>query len=89
MRLATYRASTPKTHPDGPPAGAGAPRGTGPTPPGPPSLTIHAEEAARWVAVAIDQAHDGPPAPRAIADALGHLLVVCGFADLAYDRRDA
>ena len=30
-----------------------------------------------------------PAAPRAIADALGHLLVVCVFADLAYDRRDA
>ena len=45
----------------------------------PPSLII-AEKAARWVAMFGD-----PPAPRAIADALGHLLVVCVFADLAYD----
>ena len=37
----------------------------------PPSLINHAEDAARWVAVAIDQAHADPPsAPRAIADAL-------------------
>jgi hypothetical protein len=54
----------------------------------PPSLISHAEEAARWVAVAIAQAHHDPPsAPRAIADALAHLLVVCVFADVAYDRR--
>jgi hypothetical protein len=53
----------------------------------PPSLINHAEEAARWVAVAIDQAHSDPPAaPRAIADALGYLLVVCVFVDLAYER---
>ena len=56
----------------------------------PPSLIHHAEEAPRWVAVAIDQAYRDPPtAPRAIADALGHLLVVCVFADLAYDRHGA
>ena len=55
----------------------------------PPSLIHHAEEAARWVAVAIDKAYSDPPAaPRAIADALGHVLVVCVFADLAYDRQD-
>ena len=54
----------------------------------PPSLINHAEEAARWVAVAIDQAHSDPPAaPRAIADALSHLLVVCVFADLAAGRQ--
>jgi hypothetical protein len=53
----------------------------------PPSLIGHAEEAARCVAVAIDQAYDDPPAaPRAVADALGHLLVVCVFADLGHDR---
>ena len=53
----------------------------------PPSLINHVEEAARWVAVAIDQADADPPsAPRAIADALAQLLVVCVFADLAYDR---
>jgi hypothetical protein len=53
----------------------------------PPSLISHAEEAARWVAVAIDQAHADPPAaPRAIADALSHLLVVCVFADVLADR---
>jgi hypothetical protein len=56
----------------------------------PPSLIDHAEEAARSVAVAIDQAHNDPPAaPRGIADALGHLLVACVFADLAYGRQDA
>jgi hypothetical protein len=53
----------------------------------PPSLTSHAEEAAQWVAVAIDQAHGDPPAaPRAIADALGHLLVVCVFANVLEGR---
>jgi hypothetical protein len=56
----------------------------------PPSLIEHAEEAARCVAVAIDHAHSDPPAaPRAITDALGHLLVICVFADTAYDRKDA
>jgi hypothetical protein len=54
----------------------------------PPSLISQAEEAARWVAVAIDHAHGDPPAaPRAIADALGHLLVVCVFADVLAGRR--
>ena len=49
----------------------------------PPSLIRHAEEAARCVAVAIDQAHADPPAaPRAIADALSHLLVVRVFAEV-------
>ena len=49
----------------------------------PPSLIGHAEEATRWVAVAIDQAHADPPAaPRAIADALSHLLVVRVFAEV-------
>ena len=53
----------------------------------PPSLISHAEEATRCVAVAIDQAHADPPAaPRAIADALSHLLVVCVFADVLADR---
>jgi hypothetical protein len=53
----------------------------------PPSLISHTEEAARWVAVAIDQAHSDPPAaPRAIADALSDLLVVCVFADVLAGR---
>jgi hypothetical protein len=53
----------------------------------PPSLIDHAEEAARSVAVAVDAAYSDPPAaPRPIADSLAHLLVVCVFADLAYDR---
>jgi hypothetical protein len=44
----------------------------------PPSLISDAEEATRCVAAAIDQAHADPPAaPRAIADTLSHLLVVC------------
>lgn len=50
----------------------------------PPSLIEHAEDATRCVAVAINDAHVDPPAaPRAIADALSHLLVVCVFADIA------
>jgi hypothetical protein len=53
----------------------------------PPSLIGHAEEAGRWVAVAIDLAHADPSAaPRAISDALGHLLVLCAFADLLSGR---
>ena len=53
----------------------------------PPSLIGHAEEAARWVAVSIDHAYADPPAaPRAIADALSHLLVLCVFADDVADR---
>jgi len=53
----------------------------------PPSLIDHAEEAARSVAVAIDAAYGDPPAAaRPIGDALAHLLVVCVFADLVYDR---
>jgi hypothetical protein len=53
----------------------------------PPSLIGHAEEAGRWLAVAIEQAHADPPAaPRAIADALGHLLVLCAFAGVLYGR---
>jgi len=53
----------------------------------PPSLIDHAEEAARSVAIAIDAAYGDPPAaPRPIADALAHLLVVCVFSDLVYDR---
>jgi len=56
----------------------------------PPSLIEHAEEAARAVAVAVDAAYANPPAaPRPIADALAHLLVVSVFADLTYERRNA
>ena len=53
----------------------------------PPSLISHAEEAARWVGVAIDEAHgELPAAPRAIADGLSHLLVMWVPADVLADR---
>jgi len=54
----------------------------------PPSLIAHTEEAARCLAVAIDHAHADPSAaPSAIADALGHLLVVSAITDTAYERQ--
>jgi hypothetical protein len=53
----------------------------------PPSQVEHAQQAARWAALAIGSLdRDTPNAPDAISDCLTHLLVVCAFADTATDR---
>jgi hypothetical protein len=55
----------------------------------PPSAVEHAQGAVLWLShaiISLDQdAHD---ASAAIADALGRLLALCAFADLAQSRTD-
>jgi hypothetical protein len=53
----------------------------------PPSVVQHTQDALGWLARAIVDLDQGAPeAAEAIADALGRVLVVCVFADVARDR---
>lgn len=55
----------------------------------PPLFSDSAQQAGRWVAVAIESLDgDGSQAPEAIVDALGNLLIVCAIAGLARGRPD-
>lgn len=50
----------------------------------PPPVVHLSQDAARWVAIAIDTLdRDAPTVTDALADALGRLLIVCMFADIA------
>ena len=50
----------------------------------PPLVVECAQEAGRWVAIAIElTVHKPAEAPEALTDALGRLLVVCAFLDAA------
>lgn len=56
----------------------------------PPAVVQLAQDAARWVAIAIDRLdRDAPTVTDALADALGSLLIVCMFADIARRRARA
>lgn len=56
----------------------------------PPLFSDAAQQAGRWVAVAIESLDgDGSQAAEAIVDALGHLLVVCAMVSLARGRPEA
>ncbi|MGH2945810.1 MAG: hypothetical protein ACRDPC_06035 [Solirubrobacteraceae bacterium] len=53
----------------------------------PPPAVHLSQDAGRWVAMAIDALdRDAPSVTECLADALGRLLVVCMFADVAYGR---
>jgi hypothetical protein len=49
-----------------------------------PGIGLGAQEAGRWIAIAIELvAHKPTEAPEALTDALGRRLVVCVFVDAA------
>jgi hypothetical protein len=56
----------------------------------PPPIVRLSQDAARWVAIAIDAVdQDAPSVTESLSDALGRLLVVFMFADIARAHTEA